>query len=327
MSRAANEGNQAADNASGAMSHIRQTVKHTSERMHELEVAAGDIGDIVAVIEDIASQTNLLALNATIEAARAGEAGRGFSVVAAEVKQLSDETAKATQDIRTRIERLQTETNEIASSMEQGAQAVESGSDVIQSVVDQITSIDTSIASVESHMQEIANTLSEQSVATNEIATGVSSVSALSRDNLDQVNATAKSIDDSVARIEQEMSAYADLDLPGKVIHLAKADHTIWKKRLIDMVLGKESLNPDELADHHSCRLGKWYYSDASECYQDAQAFSDLEDPHADVHRHGIRAAQLYHNGDLEGALEEIKKVEAASVEVMTCLETLQKND
>ncbi|NEX00147.1 methyl-accepting chemotaxis protein, partial [Rhodopseudomonas sp. BR0G17] len=86
--------------------------RNTTDRVSELSMAATRIGDVVELINSIAGQTNLLALNATIEAARAGEAGRGFSVVAAEVKALAEQTAKATGEIGQQISRIQSATQE-----------------------------------------------------------------------------------------------------------------------------------------------------------------------------------------------------------------------
>ncbi len=79
----------------------------TNETVQKLGTSSQEIGDVIKVITSIAEQTNLLALNATIEAARAGEAGKGFAVVASEVKELAQETAKATEDIARRVEAIQ----------------------------------------------------------------------------------------------------------------------------------------------------------------------------------------------------------------------------
>src|SRR5205814_102691 len=97
---------------------VRQAQK-TDARIAELSAAAGRIGDVVKLITAIAEQTNLLALNATIEAARAGEAGRGFAVVASEVKQLASQTAKATDEIGTQIAGMQTATQESVAAIKE----------------------------------------------------------------------------------------------------------------------------------------------------------------------------------------------------------------
>jgi len=124
----------------------------TDTTVRTLAEAAGRIGDVVRLINDIAGQTNLLALNATIEAARAGEAGKGFAVVAAEVKNLANQTAKATEEIGSQISAMQ---------------------DVTGKAVDAIAGIGTTIGKVSEISTAIASAVEEQGVATREIARSV----------------------------------------------------------------------------------------------------------------------------------------------------------
>jgi methyl-accepting chemotaxis protein len=121
-------------------------------RVGELEQMAHDIGEVVALIRNIAAQTNLLALNATIEAARAGEAGRGFAVVAAEVKQLAAQTATATDRIVGQVASIQSATGDVAA---------------------QVQAIAGRMGNVESFANSVATSVEEQSTATNEIAASV----------------------------------------------------------------------------------------------------------------------------------------------------------
>ena len=124
----------------------------TSATMRTLAQAADRIGEVVRLINDIASQTNLLALNATIEAARAGEAGKGFAVVASEVKSLANQTASATEDIKSQVTEIQS---------------------VAAQAVDAISSIDTTIREIDAIGAAIAASVQQQGAATNEIARNV----------------------------------------------------------------------------------------------------------------------------------------------------------
>ncbi|CAH2599272.1 HAMP domain-containing protein [Rhodovastum atsumiense] len=155
-------------------------VSTTSTQVAELAGAAGEIGRVVELIQTIAGQTNLLALNATIEAARAGEAGRGFAVVANEVKALAAQTARATEDIRGQIERIQ-------SSTERAVAAVEGIAEAVTEVDGISTTIAAAVEEQGAATREIAGNVSRAAQATGVVS---DSVTAL-QDTSGTVNTTA----------------------------------------------------------------------------------------------------------------------------------------
>lgn len=162
--------------------------KSSNNTIGELGAAAEEIGKVIEVIQDIAEQTNLLALNATIEAARAGEAGKGFAVVATEVKELARQTADATEDIRNRIQRIQTSSGEAVRSIGEVGDAirqVNQSSSTIASAVEEQSVITRQIAGKVNETATAAGTVStgvvESAAACDEIARNIAGVDQASR--------------------------------------------------------------------------------------------------------------------------------------------------
>jgi methyl-accepting chemotaxis protein len=319
----ATESHGAATQAIGAMRDIAQAVQAAAGKVDSLAEASVQIGDIVNQIEDIASQTNLLALNATIEAARAGEAGKGFAVVANEVKNLANQTARATVDIRARIENLRVEMGEIVRTMQEGASAVEHGEGVINTTSDGMSRLADQVRSVSVRMAEIAGILNQQTAASAEVSEGVSAIATLSARNTAAIGDVVEEMDGASKGIIAALNEMAALEIEDFTLHVAKSDHMLWRKRLADMVVGREVLNPDDLADHTKCRLGKWCTTLSDESILKHPAYAALEAPHREVHRHGIDAARAFKNGDMDGALAAIARAAEASVGVMKCLNDL----
>ncbi|MCA1908041.1 MAG: CZB domain-containing protein [Magnetospirillum sp.] len=104
---------------------------------------------------------------------------------------------------------------------------------------------------------------------------------------------------------------------------LAKADHVLWKKRLVDMLIGRTALRAEELSSEQQCRLGKWYYGPGSMPFRSHPAFAALEEPHRQVHREGIEAVRAYNAGQVEIAMERIARVQQASLGVLANLDRL----
>jgi methyl-accepting chemotaxis protein len=191
--------------AAGEMQAIAESVKNSAGTIRELEGHVGEISAIVGVIREIADQTNLLALNAAIEAARAGEQGRGFAVVADEVRRLAERTGESTGQIGTMIDKVQDGTRQVVAAMEAGVARVDEGTQTARRAGDSIQGIQESAARVVEVVQDIATALKEQSTASQEIAKGVERIAQMSEQNSAAVKQTAGS-----ARQLQELAANLD---------------------------------------------------------------------------------------------------------------------
>lgn len=317
------QGKQVIEETAHNMHRVAQAVTQSSERVSSLVATSEDIANMVLSIEKIASQTNLLALNATIEAARAGEAGKGFAVVANEVKNLANQTARATDDIRTTIESLTVEIDGIVVSMKDGAQAVSDGEISMKSAVNSMEAIGGAIELTSQRMMEISSILNEQEQVATEVSGNVSAIAAGTEQNVNAISVSIGATDGVVQLISEQIMSLSEFDVPKKSIRIAKSDHIVWKKRLADMMVGRESLDPDELASHLSCRLGKWYYGDEGMKLKDTATYRELEGPHKVVHDCGIEAVRKFNAGDKDGALVLLEQVNIASKDVVRLLDEL----
>jgi methyl-accepting chemotaxis protein len=307
------------------MGVIAGAVTETSERISSIQALASRIAEISDGIKKISSQTNLLAINAAVEAARAGDAGRGFAVVASEVKALSDRTAAATVEISQIIQDLRGGMSKMVESMGNSSAAVAEGSSAMAKLRQAVGDVDRSISDVSENATHIAEALRQQKSASMEVATSIGRIAEHSAESADALMPIVDAMDNAQEAISQQLSVLATCNLPNKIIRLAQSDHVLWKKRLANMVIGREGLKPNELSDHHNCRLGKWYYQVTDPTIKGRQEFAQLEEPHAAVHRHGIEAARLFNMGDQTGALREIDKVNKASEQVLALLKRLER--
>jgi len=183
---------------------VADTVQSSSQTIADLGASIQKIGVIANAIKDIADQTNLLALNAAIEAARAGEQGRGFAVVADEVRKLADRTSTSTKDIARTIAEINSVSDAAVSSMQGAVAEVKTGITLIRANGDGLVEIKSASASVARHIENIAHASREQSVAGENIARAIENINVLSDSNAQQAR-DAKAAGDELAVIAGQL--------------------------------------------------------------------------------------------------------------------------
>ena len=188
----ARDGETVVNRAVKEVKEIAFTVNDSSRFVHSLGERSKQIGEIVGVINDIADQTNLLALNAAIEAARAGEQGRGFAVVADEVRKLAERTAQATSEIGTMIKSVQDEVGKAVEVMANATSKVDQGVRFSEEAGTALASIVTSVEGLQTIMQHIASATEEMSATSDEITREIEQVATISRETSSSSGRTAQ---------------------------------------------------------------------------------------------------------------------------------------
>ena len=351
------QGGRSVEETVSGMNRIASVVNKSANSIRALGKSSSQIGEIIGVIDDIADQTNLLALNAAIEAARAGEQGRGFAVVADEVRKLAERTTKATKEIAGMINQVQSETAGAVSAMEEGTKEVEHGKvladqagaslreivEVSQKVTDMVARIAVASEEQSSASEQISKNVEAISAVTGQTAGGTQQIARaaedLSRltDNLQELvgrftlierntdkggmrshQATSKLVVRQNGTLSSENGAYSSFD-----VQSAKRAHLIWRTRIQKLVSGKERIDNSEVLSERDCSLGKWYFGDGQSEFVHDPVFTKLGTKHAEMHKALKETVLAWNAGRPADAKSNAENIYQLSAEVIDLLDQL----
>lgn len=202
------EGQSLMDDTEGQMKKIDEIVNHSVERVNGLNNETRKISTLVKVITDIADQTNLLALNAAIEAARAGEHGKGFAVVADEVRKLAEQVTISVTDISGIVHSIQTEASTVSSNLQNGYNEVEKGTAHTALSNDNYRQITNAVTQMVNNIQEVSATLEDITVKSGEIDSSIESIAAVTQQSSASAEETAAAVEE-VAGSMETVTTYA----------------------------------------------------------------------------------------------------------------------
>ena len=327
---AANNGKEMIASTRETILELSEDISNVSETIHLLAQECQEIINITDAISGIADQTNLLALNAAIEAARAGEHGRGFAVVADEVRSLSSRTQQSTIEISSMIEKLQNGSNNAVNAMEKGLDKVQKSVEKIQSTEDAFTQIVTAVADVNDMNTQIATAAEEQSCVAEEMNQNVISINDLSyktSNNIEQVEEKVASLTEMSASLQLQIQQYNLGESASKFdFESAKKAHILWKSKVREFLRGNTSaITKDQACSHRECELGRWYYTEGVQ-YKNSTYYQQIEAPHARLHSIIKEVLVLHENNKLEEAEKLYQELGPISDEIVELLDKTEKS-
>ncbi|WP_408002988.1 methyl-accepting chemotaxis protein [Pseudomonas reinekei] len=207
----AEEGQQVVDRSVAAMNQLSSLLSASSSNIESLNSKTVNIGQILDVITSISQQTNLLALNAAIEAARAGEAGRGFAVVADEVRNLAHRTQESAQQVQTMIEELQVGARESVSTMSDSQRHSQNSVDIANLAGERLGSVTRRIGEIDGMNQSVATATEEQTAVVESINIDITEINILNQEGAENLQSTLRACSDleqQAARLKQLVGSF-----------------------------------------------------------------------------------------------------------------------
>lgn len=282
------EGRKIVEDTIDSIQSLSHEIDDAQVIINALEKQSHEIQGIVSVIQSIAEQTNLLALNAAIEAARAGEAGRGFAVVADEVRNLAQKTHEETNGIESIIQQLKASTETAVNAMKVSNDKATQGVDYVNQTGESLRLIADSVKQITDINTEIAkSTVSQvgifENLSTN-MKTNVKQFTMMLSDSVEYTGRASTQLNASTADLQKNIDVFTIDANPQLQLYKAKSQITAWKNRIIGYINGYIELDKSDTCNYKDCDFAQWYYSNDTAYLNDLEEFKAIEKPHIEQH-------------------------------------------
>jgi methyl-accepting chemotaxis protein len=309
-----------------AMETLQGRIESAAQVITQLESSSQKISSVLEVINGISEQTNLLALNAAIEAARAGEQGRGFAVVADEVRGLASRTQSSTNEIRAMIDDLRAKVKSAVHVMEQSQQDADVGAQQATKAGEALENILREVITINDMATQIATAAEQQTHVAEEMNQNIININTIATESSQGADETLDATANIVDKVEELRATATQFKVNDPTIALeqAKVAHLAWRGKIRQFLDGKSGLTRDQAVSHRDCILGKWFYSEGLQEYSHISEMGQIEAPHAEMHKLIRDIIDHKQAGRIADAERQYKQIAPLSEEVVELIGRVQ---